>query len=42
MLDIEQVVVNEIKPWSDTQLLTNLPPLIVHEGAKKGIVHGTQ
>jgi len=39
VLDVEEVVVNALAPWSTT---VTMDPLNVHERAKKGIVHGTQ
>jgi len=39
VVDVEEVVINVPAPWSAT---VSMPPLNIHERAKKGIVHGTQ
>ena len=41
VVEVDEVAINGITPWlSPTG--TALPPLNIHERAKKGIVHGTQ
>ena len=39
-LDVKEVLVQGHVPWAKTPVI--LPPLHIHERAKKGIVHGTQ
>jgi len=41
VVDVDEVVVQGVSPWQHSRPAT-LPPLNVHERAKKGIVHGTQ
>jgi len=41
VVEVDEVAINEITPWSSPTTIA-LPPLNIHERAKKGIVHGTQ
>ena len=40
MLDVNEVSIHGHVPWTKKSVV--LPPLKIHERAKKGIVHGTQ